>query len=296
MNSTEVKQTGASKEAIQSHYDVGNAFYKLFLDDSQTYSCALWEEGDDLEKAQERKMDYHLQEVNALEKEAILDIGCGWGALMQKAVEDYKVGAVDGLTLSQEQLDFVQAKKLPRLEVKLQSWDVFEPNKTYQGIISIGAFEHFAHLNMTKEERIERYRTFFKKCHKWLSRGGKISLQTIGCGNMLREDFSTFFAQQIFPESDLPRLGEIMEAAECLFEVERVRNDRMMYGKTVRLWLKRLIKNKEAAIAETSKEVYDRFVKYFKLVIISFEAQKSMNLYRITFKKIEQPRSYEIVN
>ncbi len=290
------KSIGASKEAIQLHYDIGNDFYKLFLDESMTYSCGLWEEGDNLKTAQERKMRYHLAEINAMNKKSILDIGCGWGALMQKAKRDFNVQKVDGLTLSQEQLDMILKHSQPCIRVYLQSWDDFEPDQLYEGIISVGAFEHFAHLNMSKMDRIERYRSFFLKCHEWTRPGAIISLQTIGCGNMLRSDFSDFFAQRIFPESDLPRLGEIFEAAECLFEVKKLRNDRPMYGKTVREWLRQLMQNKEKAIDLTNKATYDLFVKYFKLVIISFETQKSMNLYRITFKRIDKPRSLTLVS
>ncbi len=291
------KQTGASKEAIQFHYDTGNDFYELFLDQSMTYSCALWEKSDeDLETAQQRKLDYHIREAAAAHKKAVLDIGCGWGGLMFKLRQEFGVDEVDGLTLSEAQLGYIQEKNVPGVSTYLETWQNFVPQKKYGAIISIGAFEHFAHLNMSKQDRIARYREFFMKCHEWLEPGCYVSLQTIGCGNMLRTDFSEFFAQKIFPESDLPRLGEIAEAAECLFEIERIRNDREQYGRTTREWLLRLQKNKDKAIAVAGIETYERFTRYLKLIVIGFEIRKSMNLYRLTLKRIDQPRSYEITD
>src|SRR5258707_1072315 len=97
---------GASPEAIQHHYDVGNDFYQLWLDPTLTYSCALWEPNDHdamLEIAQQRKIQHHTRWAHVPAGGRLLDIGCGWGAVLKHAIEEKGVGQAVGLTLSQQQ-------------------------------------------------------------------------------------------------------------------------------------------------------------------------------------------------
>ena len=287
-NRTEI--TGASYEAIQHHYDVSNEFYQAWLDPELIYSCALWEEGDTLDTAQIRKLDYHIREAGAANAVSVLDIGCGWGGLLHRMVSHHGVSEVVGLTLSKEQAKWIQERNIKNSTVKLESWEEHTSLKPYDAIISIGAFEHFAKPGMSLEDRESGYRKFFEKCHALLLPGGHLSLQTIACGNMLREDFSKFFETEIFPESDLPRISEIFNASEFLFEPVRLRNDGSDYARTVKEWKANIKKNREIAILHSSPEVVARYEKYFNLVIISFEVLRTMSLYRITFKKIDKPR------
>jgi cyclopropane-fatty-acyl-phospholipid synthase len=282
---------GASLESIQFHYDVSNEFYKLFLDESLTYSCALWKEDESFEEAQQNKLEHHILQSKANKAKRVLDVGCGWGSTLKKLKQDYQVPELVGLTLSQEQADHVNQLQLDNTTIRVESWTDHVPDAPYDAIISIGAFEHFAKLGMSEEDRIAGYRAFFKKCHEWLSPSGHVSLQTIACGNMLREDFSNFFATEIFPESDLPKLAEIAAASDLLFEAVNMRNDRMMYGKTSREWLRRLKNNREKAVELVGEEVVKRYEKYFHLLIVGFESYESMTLYRITFRKINKPRA-----
>lgn len=284
--------TGASYAAIQHHYDVSNEFYQTWLDPELVYSCALWEEGDTLDTAQIRKLDYHIQEAKAVNAAKVLDIGCGWGGLMQRMVTSHGVNEVVGLTISLEQAKWVKQKNIKNATVRLESWEEHDTPQPYDAIISIGAFEHFAKPGMSVQDREAGYRKFFEKCHSLLAQGGCLSLQTIACGNMLREDFSKFFETEIFPESDLPRISEIFNASEFLFEPIKLRNDASDYTKTVKEWKANLKRNREIAILHSSSEVVSRYEKYFNLVLISFEALKTMYLYRVTLKKIDKPRKF----
>ena len=94
------RATGASAEAIQAHYDTGNAFYRLWLDPTRTYSCALWDEADALEEAQIDKLDYHIEQAQAAGTGQVLDIGCGWGSLLERLTTAHGVERAVGLTLS----------------------------------------------------------------------------------------------------------------------------------------------------------------------------------------------------
>src|SRR5688500_8349804 len=99
---------GASAEAIQYHYDVGNGFYQLWLDADLNYSCAMWHENDTLEEAQLRKLDHHIAAARAQGGARVLDIGCGWGSLMRRLVEHHGVDRAVGLTLSAQQADWIR--------------------------------------------------------------------------------------------------------------------------------------------------------------------------------------------
>ena len=140
---------GASPEAIRQHYDVSNDFYQLWLDPTLTYSGAMWEEGDDLEAAQIRKIDYHIEQARAPGTGRVLEIGCGWGSTLRRLVNVHGVRKAIGLTLSQAQRDWLNnTLDDPRIEVRLENWFDHEPEAPYDAIISIAAFEAFAKYDL----------------------------------------------------------------------------------------------------------------------------------------------------
>src|SRR6201991_1357421 len=160
-------------EAVQSHYDLSDDFYRLFLDPTQTYSCAYFERDDmSLEEAQLAKIDLSLGKLGLQPGMTLLDIGCGWGATMRRAVDRPDVNVV-GLTLSQNQQEhaekaFAAIDSSRSMRVLLQGWEQFAGR--VDRIVSIGAFEHFGH---------ERWRPFFAKTYDALPDGGVMLLHTI---------------------------------------------------------------------------------------------------------------------
>jgi cyclopropane-fatty-acyl-phospholipid synthase len=280
---------GASAEAIQHHYDVSNEFYRLWLDSTNTYSAALWEDNDTLELAQIRKLDYHINQARASNAKRVLDVGCGWGSTLKRLVEVHGVQQAVGLTLSNSQAEWISSFNQPQIDARVESWSDHVPTAPYDAIISIGAFEHFAQLNLSQDEKIAGYRAFFQRCHEWLQPGGCISLQSISYENSRREDFSQFYANEIFPESDLPRLADIATASERLFEVVALRNDREHYARTLRAWQKGLKANRTAAVNLVGEEVVSRYEKYLKFSIIGFHVG-TMGLLRVTLRRIDNPR------
>ncbi len=173
---TTMSQRGASPEAIRQHYDVANEFYELWLDPTMCYSCALWNEDEPdsmLEQAQIRKLDFHANQVLAKSSDRVLDIGCGWGAMARRLVNEHNVGHTTGLTLSNAQAEWSFQRPDPRVDIRIESWVDHNPDASYDGIISIGAFEHFAKAEWPDEQRIAAYRLFFQKCYEWLQPGGR---------------------------------------------------------------------------------------------------------------------------
>jgi len=280
---------GASKAAISFHYDLGNEFFRLFLDRECCYSCAMYDrEPDSFEAAQQRKLEYHIQRARADGAARVLDIGCGWGALQKKLVKEHQVKVAVGLTLSDNQAEWIRSMGLAGVEVRVESWSDHVPTAPYDSIISIGAFEHFARPS-TRAVRVRGYRDFFERCYGWLNAGGWMSLQSIGLGAADRGIEGQFVAENIFPESDLPRLGEIADASEGIFEIVSVRNDRADYKRTNHEFRDRLRKNWNAAVSLVGEEAVRRFDKYFRISAAGFN-RGTTNLYRITFRRLAHPR------
>ena len=276
---------GASAAAIQSHYDVGTDFYRIWLDPDLCYSCALWDGADTLEPAQRAKLAYHTREAGVRVGDHVLDIGCGWGAQMRHVVSEAGARRATGLTLSQAQFSHVAAAGDLQADVKLQSWEDFSPAEPIDAIISVGAFEHFARVGLTSAQKLERYRGFFESCWRWLQPDRCLSLQTITYENADARDFSTFFENEIFPESDLPHPWEVIAAASGYFEVSRLRMDRDHYVRTLREWHSRLRAHRDQAVEAVGSATYERYSKYLQMCMIGFRTA-SMNLMRITFRRL----------
>jgi len=278
---------GASPEAIQNHYDVGNDFYRLWLDRTSTYSCALWEPGDDLEVAQVRKLDFHIEQAGVTRAARVLDVGCGWGSLLMRLTSEHSVQDAVGLTLSREQAEWVRGLHLPGVEVRIENWQDHRPDVPYDAIVSIGAFEHFARLGVSEEEKIAGYRSFFEHCHRWLTPGGGLSLQTITYENF-DEGCPNAFVADIFPESDLPRVFHIAQASQGLFEIVRLRQDAEQYERTLKQWLFNLKDHRDEAVAIQGEAGVRRYEKYLAMFAVAFHV-RAMNLVRIAFRRIDQP-------
>ena len=278
------EKRGASKGAIKAHYDTGNDFYRIWLDDSMTYSCALWEdEGETLEQAQMRKLDHHIREAHAEKAARVLDIGCGWGSGLARLSEISRREKLVGLTLSDAQKAHIDSLGIQDAEVRLESWVDHKPDEPYDAIISIGALEHFVRPEMSNEERIEIYTHFFSRCHEMLRPGGYLSLQTMayGLGSFVQGALSS-----IFPESDLPRLGQLAPSFEPYFELRRLRNDPGHYADTVRVWLEKFRARRDEAFAAAGDERANHFEKFLEAGIRGYDA-RIFHLYRLTLRRLD---------
>jgi cyclopropane-fatty-acyl-phospholipid synthase len=281
---------GASQAAIAHHYNVGNDFWALWLDPTMTYSCALWDRANDLESAQLAKIDYLAAQARARGVARLLDVGCGWGGALRRMTTEHQVGQAVGVTLSTEQAAYIRARNWPNVSVNVTNWADHTTDVPYDSIVSAGAFEHFARLGIPHDEKMQGYRTFFKRCHHWLKPGGYLALQTVSYENSRSEDFSQFFANEIFPESDLPRLWEIAAASETLFEIVALRNDREQYERTMSEWRKRLRANRAQAVALGGEALVARTEKFLQLFMIGFHTA-TMGLLRLTLRRIDRPRA-----
>jgi cyclopropane-fatty-acyl-phospholipid synthase len=254
---------------VQAHYDLSDEFFRLFLDPTQTYSCAYFERDDmTLEEAQLAKIDLALGKLGLEPGMTLLDIGCGWGATMRRAIEKYDVNVV-GLTLSENQASHVQTKfdemDTPRSRrVLLEGWEKF--HEPVDRIVSIGAFEHFGR---------QRYPRFFKMAHQVLPSDGVMLLHTIvrptfkearAKGLPLTHEivhFSQFILAEIFPGGYLPTVPVVEEQSDAAgFSMKRIQSLQLHYARTLEIWAAALEGKKDLAIAIQSEKVYDRYMKY----------------------------------
>jgi cyclopropane-fatty-acyl-phospholipid synthase len=281
-----VTSDGATQQAIEHHYDVGREFYGLWLDARMVYSCALWPAGldDDLEAAQVAKLAWHATSAGADGAGRVLDVGCGWGAMLRYLVDVRGAGHVTGLTLSSDQADSIASSE--RIDVRLEDWRHHRPAGPYDAIVSIGAFEHFARPELTTEQRRGVYRRFFDRCADWLVDGGRLSLQTIGYEDFDEETspVSPFFTEEIFPESALPHLSDIIEGSEPRFRLVAYRSDAAQYEHTLHLWQRRLEERRLAALGLVDRATYRRYLRYLRVSRALFD-RRTCTLYRLVFER-----------
>jgi cyclopropane-fatty-acyl-phospholipid synthase len=296
MTESRPETTGASPTAIRAHYDVGNDFYRLWLDDTMTYSSAMWRDEKDtgsLADAQRRKIAWHLRHSGADTAATVLDIGCGWGATLRAAAQARAPDAPPlirgvGLTLSDAQAELAQRlsaeAQLPQVEIRIEGWADHRPAEPYGALISVGAFEHFTKPADTSPAKIAIYRDFFVRCRDMLAPEARMTLQTIAYGDPEDNVPAGPLVEDIFPESELPRLPEILAASNGLFEVEMYRNDRKDYGRTCELWAANLKARRLEAVQLVGKEQTRRYERYLKFAAWGFWSHR-LHLLRFRMKR-----------
>ncbi|MGA9675946.1 MAG: cyclopropane mycolic acid synthase family methyltransferase [Mycobacterium sp.] len=256
-------------EESQSIYDVSDEFFALFLDPTMAYTCAYFERDDmTLEEASNAKFDLALGKLNLEPGMTLLDIGCGWGGALVRAIEKFDVNVI-GITLSRNQFEYSKAKlaKIPTertVEVRLQGWEEF--GDKVDRIVTIGAFEAF---------KSERYPAFFQRAYDILPDDGRMLLHTIltytqkqqferGVSITMSDiRFAKFIGEVIFPGGQLPAQEDLFKlAAKSGFTIERVQLLPEHYERTLNIWAANLEANKDKAVAIQSEETYDRYMHY----------------------------------
>jgi len=224
--------------AIAYHYNVSNDFYALWLDRSMVYSCGYFRKAcDTLETAQEQKIDHILRKLNLREGDRLLDIGCGWGALIMRAAEKYGVKAL-GITLSQNQYELAnerirQAGLADRCEIKLE--DYRDVSGKFNRIASVGMFEHVGIRNLSH---------YFDKVYHLLDDDGIALIHGITSTDVDSKEApwgaGDFINRYVFPNGELAHLSLVLQQM-CAAGLEPVdvENLRRHYALTLQLWSER---------------------------------------------------------
>lgn len=268
------QSTGAGQldphfEDIQAHYDLSDDFFGVFQDPTRKYSCAYFTGPNvTLSEAQVANVDQHLDRLDLQPGMTLLEVGCGWGLTLQRAMEKYDVNVI-GLTLSKNQQAYCN-QLLSRVDsertfdVRLEGWEQF--HCPVDRIVSIEAFEHFG---------FERYDDFFKTCYDILPEGGRMTIQSSVAyhpddlrarGKKLTFEmarFIKFMITEIFPGGRVPTTQMMVDHGEKAgFVVPETLSLRNHYIKTLGIWAAALENHKDEAIAATDEENYNRYMKY----------------------------------
>ncbi len=248
-----------SKDYIAAHYDIGNDFYKLWLDPTMTYSGAYFAREDmTLEEAQYAKVEHILNKLNIQSGEKLLDIGCGWGTLIFTAAKKYGAHAT-GITLSEEQYHFVKAKiesegLTDQMEVFLMDYRDL-PKSSFDKISSVGMIEHVG------KENIDIY---FKTIHDLLVPKGSALIQ--GITGQEKGGTNSWFEKYIFPGGYMPGLAEVVTSITQhdlqLIDLESLRRH---YQKTLEIWTENFHKQ----LDEISKTKDETFIRMWDLYLQS---------------------------
>ncbi|HEV2896475.1 MAG TPA: cyclopropane-fatty-acyl-phospholipid synthase family protein [Pseudaminobacter sp.] len=247
--------SGSNKEAITHHYDISNAFYRLFLDERMVYSCGYFKDfSNGIDQAQADKLDHICRKLRLKPGETLLDIGCGWGAMLIHAAKHYGVTG-HGVSLSEAQTalarERIRAEGLEdRITIEVKPYS--ELTGKFDKISSIGMFEHLGLAN---------HEAYFLAVHRLLKPGG-IYLHHAITRRMKRDRKAwrrkapsyKALIKYIFPGGEVDHIGMTVENLEAYgFEVHDVENLREHYASTCRLWAERLHARFDEAIAEVGE-------------------------------------------
>jgi cyclopropane-fatty-acyl-phospholipid synthase len=256
-------------EESQAAYDISDEFFSLFLDPTMAYTCAYFERDDmSLEEAQNAKYDLALHNLNLEPGMRLLDIGCGWGAGLIRAVEKYDVNVI-GITLSRNHCKYsaaalAAAKTKRQVEARLQGWEEFD--EKVDRIVTIEAFDAFKKV---------RYAAFFERAYEILPDDGRMLLHSIfGHSQRYHYEHGTpitmsdlrfirFLRTEIFPGGEMAGEDDIFQYSQGAgFLIEQVKLFPSHYVRTLETWAANLQANHERAVAIQSEEVYQRYMHY----------------------------------
>jgi len=269
------------RKAIEYHYDVSNDFYRLFLDHNMVYSCAYYRSEDNtLQAAQEQKLDHILNKLMLRPGERLLDIGCGWGALIIRAAQKY--GAIaTGITLSKNQYEFARQRIAEegleaRCEVRLQDYRDVPEEGAFDKIASVGMFEHVGLKNL--------YAYFAKICRA-LKDGGLVLNHGITASDpdsrWTSMGAGEFIDRYVFPHGELPHVSlALQEMARAGLEVADAESLRRHYARTCFEWATRLEANREKAVAAAGEKRFRIWQIYLAGCAHGF-AKGWMNIYQV---------------
>jgi len=282
-----VRSTHHSKkkdeDAIRYHYDVSNEFYRMWLDENMVYSCAYFEEGtESLGEAQLKKIDHILTKIRLRPGQTLLDIGCGWGALVMRAAEKFGAQCI-GTTLSQNQFDLAKehvarAGLAARVEIRLE--DYRDTKGRFDRITSVGMFEHVGAKHLPD---------YFAKIHSLLADDGMAMNHGITTTDFNNGETAygggEFIDQYVFPHGELQHIGSVLRAMqEGGLEVYDVENLRRHYARTCSIWAE----NFEERAKQIRTLVDDRRFRIWRVYLAGCAyafAQDWVSLYQVVCTK-----------
>jgi cyclopropane-fatty-acyl-phospholipid synthase len=285
------------RNAIGYHYDVGNEFYGLWLDQRMVYSCAYFKTGEEsIDEAQRAKLDHICRKLRLLVGERLLDVGCGWGGLVLHAAAHYGARAV-GITLSQNQLELarerIAAERLSdRVEVLLLDYRELQKRfgpDAFDKVASVGMFEHVG---------LENLREYFASISGVLRDRGLFLNHGITSSDLdnrpIGSGVGDFVSKYVFPHGELPHLHvAAREMSHAGFEIVDVESLRPHYAKTLQHWSRRL----DAQVGEAARLVTDRTLRIWRAYLAGSAygfAQGWLSIYQLLGSRQARPGASDV--
>jgi cyclopropane-fatty-acyl-phospholipid synthase len=235
----------------EQHYDLGNDLFAAMLGKHLVYSCGYWKNAENLDAAQEAKLDLVCRKLGLEPGQRVLDIGCGWGEALKFAAQRYGVSGV-GITISEEQAEYAR-ELCAGLPIEIRVQDYREVDERFDRIWSIGMFEHVG---------VKNYRAYFDTVRRCLAADGLSVLHSIG-GNLSTNHADPWIARYIFPNSMIPSAQQIATASEGLFVIEDWHNFGADYDRTLMAWRR----NFEAAWPGLREKYGERFYRMWRFYL-----------------------------
>ena len=273
----------SDRAAISFHYDVSNEFYRLWLDEERVYSCAYFTHPEEtLEQAQRNKLEHICRKLRLRPGERLLDIGCGWGALVCWAARHHGVRA-HGITLSRQQLEYAQQRILTEglqdlVTVELRDYRDLAGDGVFDKVSSVGMFEHVGLANLP---------TYLATVRRVLRAGGLVMNHGITHDEegWYQTVATEFINRYVFPDGELDCVSNIQLGMERAgFEIHDVEGLRPHYALTLRHWVQRLEAHREAALREVGEPTYRVWRLYMAACALDFEAGTT-GIYQILASK-----------
>ena len=272
-----------SRKVVKTIYDLSNDFYMSFLDSYNQYTCGYFKNTNDLNKAQEQKLNLICKKLNLSSKDKVLDIGCGWGGFAKFAAKRYGCH-VTGITLSDEQIKYAKefCKGLPVTIVKADYRDF---KGKFDKILICGMIEHVGYKN---------YRTIMRIVHKCLKKDGLFLLHTIGRSTSTTH-LDPWTNKYIFPNGMLPSIKQLSQASERLFVMEDWHSFGAYYDKTLMSWFKNFHKHWPKFRSRYGDRFY-RMWKYYLLSCAGAFRARDLQLWQVVLSKEGVPGGYQRIN
>ena len=199
LDSEALRRSGSSPAAVAAHYDLPAGFFATWLGPELVYSCACWDAADpgrNLSAAQAAKIDHFASALDVRGKR-VLDVGCGWGALVRASVGRHGATEAVGLTLSEAQWSYAREHAAPASQVRLESWVDHVPAAPYDAITCIEATEHLASDGLDPDGKVAVYAAFFERLASWLVPEGLVGLQLILARELVKREIASITAEEV---------------------------------------------------------------------------------------------------
>ncbi len=273
---TQTARPGATPEDVQTSYDGGNEFFRLWLDEGMSYTGAMYSGDESLEAAQRRKLAWYADAAGVRAGGTVLDLGCGWGACLEFMARERGAARCHGISLSPAQIAEVARRAVPGVTAEHLSYLDYAPAEPFDAVVSLGMLEHVVSPEDARAGLATTiYRRFFRRVHGFVWPGARFGLQTIVRADIPRVAADVrelaWATRVIFPGSIAPRLEDVVVSVAPWWEILELRTGRDDYRRTCEDWLARLTGHEREIRARFGDARFDEYQRYLAACVMGFD-------------------------